>query len=267
MSERSTLADKLARLTRDETIVNGALVLGPADASDSLSRVLGAIDDTMLPRDVTVSVDGASLTLHVSARRIRAIVAASDDLAVAPALLGAPVSQQDAATIDTLRRAFTTLLSRHGTVHLERTPLDAPDADVAAGIRVDALAPDDALLVSDSGGDIEQFARAVQQVAKAQIMLTDGNVDSATGDAVAIDSLQATLAGDWAQFESAHDVFLNDSTAPNLRIVVTHALTDCAICVAQAGMEKCIALVSAQSIGDVARIWAAVIAATTPQSA
>ena len=199
MNDFARLEEKLSKLRQRERAPGEGRKLKGADASTRLAALVDEIDETILPRRLTLTLDGAVLHLAVANRRLQAMLAPAPAIEGAADLAGVALPDVEDAHVPALRTVLDQILALPGPVAMTARRLDvafASDIGIPANLlgrawgvedvgQTEALAPselmrkflddlgDDALAwlriegeeVADQRGDPERIASLGEQAA------------------------------------------------------------------------------------------------------
>ncbi|MFP7675473.1 hypothetical protein ACG74X_19155 [Marivita sp. S0852] len=256
MDEKDPLARKLAALTSDDTFDGKALHLGRAGASDSMTLLLQAIDDTMLERDALFSVGNSSATLRISGKRVQMLVAATDDLTAPAELIGAPIDAEKPQAMAQLGSVLNTLLSREGTLTVERQRVSGAGTGLGSGVSIRTLKANwSSEQVQDDKDPMTEFLDRVTPLAITMIALKEWEIDSVTGDPEAIGNLEAILDSGWKAFDHAHGPFLSEDQSAHMRLLDQWGADGQSTLVAVIGDRQCLALVRTEDAAQILTAW------------
>lgn len=199
MSGGSDIDARLRRLAGDDEAAAGGRLLARADdGAEAVARaVLDAVDETVLPAELSVaSGAGQALVLSVAGRRLRAILSASDGLEAGD-LIGAELDAEDegglaraAALLDRFARGAS------GAVTLrEARGADGGARGVSAN-RLAGLLPEGGAAPAETadGCAADRFLSGFGQGATATLVQTASGDETTAGDADLHDTLSA-IAG------------------------------------------------------------------------
>lgn len=180
MSEHDRLQDKLAKLGRDEGLARpDARTRGAF-----LSGVLVAIDETVLPRDLTLTGCGKSVTLRVSKRRLLAVAGA----------VTAVLEDPDTKSLGALGDKIFTVFSGCVDITLQqKRPASQPDTS-ELGASVAALAEAWDIDLYAKAPSIEAFLASVVDPA-AHVVWRGGDEIGHSGDAEVVKRIRSLVAG------------------------------------------------------------------------
>ncbi|MEM7470512.1 MAG: hypothetical protein AAF340_04110 [Pseudomonadota bacterium] len=133
------LESKLIALTEPGQFKAGEMVLGPADAPATKAALLSALDNTILPCLITYSVGSSSVVLKAGGRRLRACVAASNDLNPPADALGKTLSADEGETLAEIGSIVNALLACDGMLTMKREVEPAAMGQSDAGVGVKTL--------------------------------------------------------------------------------------------------------------------------------
>lgn len=198
------LKRKLAALTADNVFEKGSLNLGPTEDPAIMAALLGALDNTMMPRHLRFGVGETSVTLHVSGRRLRAMVDIQGIPDVVPDLTGKALSIDEKDDLTRLGDVLVRLVETPGTLTVIGEPASEGTGS-EAGVSVSALAELwevslDAQLMSVS----ERFAYQLQDVILAGGEIDESTVINVAGDPEFVDALQTIDLDDIATFREKY---------------------------------------------------------------
>lgn len=223
------LSKKLAALSGDDHFENGAMRLGAGGDKMALGLILEAIDNTVLPRKLTFSVDGASVTLAVGGRRLSALLETSGPVAGGEKLIGQLLSQSDTDEISALGQLLGDLVERSGAILLTREGAEGRGGQSDTGVAI-------ATLVELWGVDpfaqdlprLEKITRSLDGVLLAHSKIEDDQLADPQGDAAMIKALGAALASDLPATVAAFDEIHQDNSIERC-ITLEHILPDGAL--------------------------------------
>jgi hypothetical protein len=152
MSEKRQLAKKLAALTEDALFEGGAMRLGPGGDREALALILEAIDNTVLPRKLTFTVDGASVTLAVGGRRLSSVLATNGPVKADAKLVGTLLSNSETKALTKVHALLESVVTRNGAVMLTREEAEGRGGQSDTGVGVATLA---------EAWDIDPYAAAL----------------------------------------------------------------------------------------------------------
>lgn len=249
-NDRDDIAKILKRLTTQRSLSVDGLSLGPANAPGAFDEVLTVIEDTILMRDVVVAVASEFLTLRVSGRRIKLIVAATPTVGIPAELILTPLDEHQKVAVGVLRDSLDALLTFEGTLSVRREPVPENEAPNAAGISVASL------VEGEQRGSTprEAFMEMVSGVASATLSISGGQVLKFTGQSEAINEMRALIGSTWVDFDASHRAFLNEGEE-NFRLFVPWARMDVAVCVLSSGKEQFFATIDRTRLADIVAAW------------
>ncbi|SHG67310.1 hypothetical protein [Marivita hallyeonensis] len=257
MTDKDTLARKLNALTSQDTFDGKALHLGRSGEPDSLARLLQGIDDTMLERDAVFSVGDISATLRISGKRVHKLVAASDDLNAPTEVLNVPLRSEEPETITRLGEVLKALVEKDGILKIERRLVQGAPEKTGSGVGIQVLSDhwnaDPAPRVA---APMDHFLEHVAPHATTLIALTDGEIETVTGDDTAIVQLQEVLGPDWQSFEDEHARFLASDQNINMRILDRFGPNGQSLLFSVIDNRQCIALVGTDAVPQIVAAWA-----------
>jgi hypothetical protein len=133
------LKSKLAALINAGDFRDGVMHLGPSGNPAAMALILQAIDNTILQRNMTFSVGTSFVVLNVGGRRLRAFVAASDDLTAPTDLAVKPLSLEDKPALLEIGTLLEKLTIPTGSITLMRSNEPGSAGQPDAGIAIDML--------------------------------------------------------------------------------------------------------------------------------
>lgn len=201
MSDDSDLLRKLAALTAERKFDGGAMDLGPSGGDTALAEVLQVIDNTMLPRHLVFSVGPTSVTLSVSGRRLRALIAVQGDVSAQPDLHSKLLTVAEPASLMAVGDVLRELTAKHGTLYVTRLAAQSVDGASDTGVSVSQLVGAwDVDLTSKPPTHIEQFCLALGADLLAMAVIKDGNVNAGLGNEVLLAQVKQVWSDHAADF-------------------------------------------------------------------
>ncbi|MEL6171390.1 MAG: hypothetical protein AAGK67_12515 [Pseudomonadota bacterium] len=131
---------KLKDLTDSGDFKNGAMKLISSNVEIGLAGILRAIDNTILPRIIDVSVGTSRVSLSVVGRRLRSCASATEDLAQNSQVFGQTLSLEDEEAVKTVGEMLVSLVAKDGSLMLLRNLDPEAAAQSDAGISPGKLA-------------------------------------------------------------------------------------------------------------------------------
>lgn len=195
MSNNRELASKLAALSQQSEIEDGAIQMGDLTGAQMLRAVLEAIDNTMLPRQLVISAGDASAALSVGGRRLRSLIAVTGGLDVPEGLLGKQLTRDDKAELKSVA-ALLEQLATKGRLGVAREAVAQSGGQTDTGVGVTRLVE---LWGADPYAEplpiIDGFIAALGDVMLAKkVLLPKGDAD-----AVGAKALLKALDDGWEQ--------------------------------------------------------------------
>lgn len=216
MSDFARLEDKLAKLRQRERIAGEGRRLRGATAEALLAAVVTEIDETILPRNLSFSVEkGVTVHLSVANRRLQALVApapALDGIDVA-ALAGQPLSDAEDAALGEVKKVLLAAFADAAPVAIQSA---RPEG---AGFPSDVGVPSNILarvwgLAEVSGEELSpedilsRFLSGIAEDAIAWLRIEGEDVTDQGGDAAVLEQLgdhaAVFLDGYFGKFEGLY---------------------------------------------------------------
>ena len=122
MSDFARLEDKLAKLRQRERIAGEGRRLRGATAEALLAAVVTEIDETILPRNLSFSVEnGATVRLSVANRRLQALAAPAPDVNGVDAgkLVGHPLADAEDPALGELKKVLLAAFAEAASVSIQ----------------------------------------------------------------------------------------------------------------------------------------------------
>lgn len=254
----SDVKRKLDALAASAEIKNGGLVLCAAGTPAAMPSILNAIDTTILPRLLRFSVGESRVEVLAGGRRLRALVAATDDIAVPGMAFGEAISRDDPELLDRIGKQFAALVAQPGTVTIQR--LTDPRASDQAEGGLDLKALSDAWQVDPEPVSLtpaSQFLFELGEDVLAHVQF-DGN-------AVVADAGNPDLCAAMADTGLREEVlslsqFLMrnrpGTEAPGLTVLPGRLPEDALLCVLTDGDTDAFFAVPQDAVARIAKSWA-----------
>ncbi|MEM9585211.1 MAG: hypothetical protein AAGA08_19045 [Pseudomonadota bacterium] len=234
---------------------DGALVLSASNTPGAMTEILHAIDNTMLPRLLEFSVGQAAVSLVAGGRRLRAIVAVSDDLTANDVTLDTLLSRDDEQLPNQIGALLTELNSKPGKLTLIRS-VDARaakfsdgglDSPTLAGLWNVALTPPSQLGVMLAG--LGAAALAHVEFDGAQIAAQDGENDIC--DHLASETLRTEIAQMLQDIDQKRD----SGQATQMLVLPGKLPDDALLCVIRTDQTDAFIAAAGGSVPALATLW------------
>ena len=251
------LQRKLATLTRDASFDGGAMQLGPSGDPSAMTAILNAIDDTMLPRHMVFAVGASSVTLSVAGKRLRTVVAATDDLQPASGLVGQLLATEDEEALSQLGAMLTKLTSAEGTLTLTRNTEPSATGQADAGVGVSTLislwnVDPDAVPPTE----FERFAQKLGEMILAGAETDGQSLLNPIGDAGFVNALETANKDQFAKIRQDHDAIVKTKNEARLLVVPGLLPDDALLCSIIDNELNMLIAVSANGAPQIAGAWA-----------
>jgi hypothetical protein len=188
------LENKLTALAEPGKFRDGAMHLGPSGSSTAMAEIIRAIDNTILPRQVELSVGKSSVVISIGGRRLRSLVEASENLQVPDELVEQTLSADSTDNLQAIGQLLQRLLATDGRLTLRRTAGSTASGQMNSGVSVKALAE---LWGVDLNGkvpsDLEQFQSLLGSNFIASIEVDGQSSSNPLGNANALEGLELVL--------------------------------------------------------------------------
>lgn len=196
MKDVKRLRDKIGKLASQSAAISksGRQILTSDDAN-GLAAVLSEIDETILPRHLTLLSDTGKVVLGAGNRRLMAIVRVEGDaLADMAEVVGVSMTRPDVADLGRVRDLMTVAFSTSKSILVTSTPNDGDTFSFADGTTAAALASawgvdlDGALAGDGAAGQdhVSRFLGAMASTPSAWLQLSAGKPAAEGGDATLV---------------------------------------------------------------------------------
>lgn len=199
MSDFARLKDKLAKLRQRERVSGEGRKLRGAAPEERLSALVTEIDETILPRRLSFSVEGGE-TVHLVAasRKLQALVAPVPDVPGAEALEGQTLADADAPDVAALKDVLLTIFAGEAPVSIQSQRPDAgfaSDVGVPAAVLARSWGLSEVVDVAlDSGAVLARFLGDVADDTIAWLQIEGEEVTDKGGASDALDALDEQAA-------------------------------------------------------------------------
>ncbi|MGB5871970.1 MAG: hypothetical protein WBH04_17405 [Albidovulum sp.] len=141
MTDEPAVSRKLAALGADKSIFRqGARVLSNGKSPTPLAALLDEVDNTVLKRDLTFRLADSLLSMTVAGRRVLTLVAASQDLSDAQALIALPLSHDEPEGFTALTAVLQQFTGQKDSLTVESAHSANTGSPTSIGIPVSRLA-------------------------------------------------------------------------------------------------------------------------------
>lgn len=255
MTDITAIATKLAALIAEDTVFtdDGARVISQGGAPPAMVALLREVDNTVLERTLVFDFGGAQVSVVVAGRRLRGIVEVAGDVANADAIVGHPLSREDAGTVQAAGDMLISLCEAAGKVTVRSGPPRAIGSSGDAGISASGLT---ALWHVDVDTTppppMERFLTANAQTITGLVHARDGAVIGAAGDS---DALQSIWDDQITAFRKRHKTMHARQDGPMLICLNDAIAGQTSAALALIDNEACIFSYDADQLPDVLRSW------------
>ena len=260
MSDFSRLEGMIAKLRRRERAPGEKRAIKSANGDRLLTLLLTEIDETILPRRLTLETSaGQSLHLGVANRRLQGLLAPA---AQGEELAGKPLVDPDEAWVKSFREALGAFFGDGGEFTITATRLGDDDMGSDAGLSAEVLAkawdvsaPGQA--ATDPGEVIASFLDRLGEDRSAWLKIAGEEVVDQGGDEASLNQLSDGAA-------VFMDAYLNRRGQIGIDEGGSHgvsvAFAGGAMFFADCGSHAAVVLVPSEALGRVAASWQAAVA-------
>lgn len=255
----SDLERKLAALAGEGSFEAGAMQLGPSGDPSAMAAILNAIDDTMLPRHMEFGVGASSVTLSVAGKRLRTVVAASDDLKAPSALISKLLASDDVDALTKLGELLSALTSGEGTLTLTRKVGPAAAGQADAGVGVNTLVSLwDVDLDATPPTRFEQFTQLLGDKVLCGAEIDDKKLLNPVGDAGFVKALETTVKDRFATIRQEHATMFSVDDLDQMVAIPGLLPDEAVLCAVKFNDTNMILALAEGSTPEIATAWARV---------
>ena len=253
MSDEDRLRDISAQLTVDpKASPDGARAVVLTDMADGLRAILAEISETVLTRDVVVSIDGAdAVMLRLAGRRIYDVTGAK-----AGVLNGTALSEENTEQAGDLATLFQDLLYNATEVSFLAVRSETPVDPTAIGWSADALAQAWGVDLFQARATLSpaDFVQACKDTAVASLLVEADAEPLVEGAAELVQILRDQIGRPNVPSANLSRCF-RAKTDANLIVLGTGAGDNLSIVLARSDNSQGALLVPADQIGTVYEAW------------
>ncbi len=252
--DKDTLAQKLAALSSEgETFENGLRVISDGTEPSVLTAILGEVDMTVLPRQLTFKMNATEITLVAGGRRLRGLVKASKDIVGVTGVLGKSLAHEEPDVIEGLRGILDQFTATASQLTVESDEPDAMGGQTDSGVTAANLAEMwDVPLSVQPITAMQKFIRGCGSLATAWIILSDDVETTNGGDGTKLEALKKALEQQWSTFSQSVDQLTGEQGF----ICLNNALGDVgSVAIAKGVGEAALVCYDAENMVEIHAFW------------
>lgn len=263
MSDTKRLKDTLLKLASESSLIeDGWRRIADQDDGEPLALILAEIDETQLPRMISLRNDrGDILRLEAANRRLRQLISpAPADLSAFSRVFDASLSEPSDEVVATIGKIFH-VFGSGGKTFWVRTEnlLDSADSKMI-GVSAAALARAWSIALTtrpeiDPQQAFEEFVTATITVSEAWVRTEDGAVVATSNPDLHASWLEDCRSVDWTGYLAAHGNHTLVKVAPTLCVLGSDATPDTHLLLAASGQIRVVGLVSSAQLSEISANW------------
>jgi len=263
VSDTKRLKDTLLKLASESSLIEDDWRrIAGQDDGEPLALILAEIDETQLPRMISLRNDrGDILRLEAANRRLRQLISpAPADLSAFARLFDVSLSEPSDEVVETIGKMFHVFGNGCRTFWVRTENLSNSADSNMIGISAAALARawSIALTMRPEIGPqqaFEEFVTTTLTVSEAWVRTEDGAVVVTSSPDLHASWLEDCRSVDWTGYLAAHGDHTLVEDAPTLCILSSDAMPDTHLLLAASGLIYVVMLVRSAKLSEISANW------------